>query len=132
QRTRDAGDGHLEWVGTYNTSRTAIFTHAGKDHTAGRVAFFLQHHRQPKGTIRPECGRCGCVAPRHVEDAPGRARARAATRTVILQLPAPNGNCGHGHDQAVEGRFDADGHAYCAACQRAADARRKARRQVAA
>jgi len=132
QRTRDAGDGHLAWTGTHSAGRTAVFTHHGTDHTAGRVAFFLHHHRQPEGTVKPECGRRGCVAPQHVEDAPGRARIRSLHRDIFRQLPAPARHCGNGHDQATEGRYDADGHTYCAACQRAADTRRKARRAVAA
>lgn len=129
--TRDAGDGHLDWTGP-RTKGVGTFTHAGIVYCAGRAAFLLYTGRQPVGTVKAECGRRGCVGLACVEDAPGRVRARAATRVVYLRKAPPTGNCRNGHSRAQYGRFDADGDAYCAECQRVAAARRLASSQGAA
>lgn len=70
-RTRPAGDGHLEWTGSFHVKSPA-FRHEGRMYMARRVAFQVAHQREPVGEVWPGCDWPGCVAPAHVEDQPMR------------------------------------------------------------
>lgn len=108
-RTVPAAGGHLLWTGcSYLRIRGVMYKPA-------RIAFALRTGREPVGYVLPECGLHGCVAPAHVEDQPGRQRIRAALRAVNGMAARP-AVCGHGHDQAVHGRYATNGRAYCNTC----------------
>ncbi|MEI5100355.1 hypothetical protein RB200_19730 [Streptomyces sp. PmtG] len=120
-----AEDGHLEWTGPRRAT-TPVMRHKGKHYSPAAIAFRIQHGRAPKGMVFAECGRPHCVAPAHVEDEPGRFRAREQLR-YLLGGRERKPVCGHGHDQAKHGRYAADGTAYCGACNTGqANARRAA------
>jgi hypothetical protein len=108
-RTVELEDGHLGWIGSQWVK------HDGIRYRNARVAFTIRTGREPEGNVKADCGLPGCVAPTHVEDEPGRYRNRLAYR-ALLGLPAPEGACGRGHDQAEYGRIRSDGKASCAAC----------------
>jgi hypothetical protein len=108
-RTVPADDGHVMWQGSpWMRFHGALLRPA-------RVAFTLRTGRQPEGPVWADCGVTGCVAPRHVEDRPGRQRARGQLRAVRGLPPRP-AVCAHGHDQDVHGRLDEGGRAYCNKC----------------
>jgi hypothetical protein len=75
-RTRPADDGHLLWAGAV-VHGTPVIRHRGRMHTARRIAFRIEHGREPVGLVRPGCGRDDCVAPAHVEDQPMRDQYNA-------------------------------------------------------
>ncbi|WP_393057674.1 hypothetical protein [Streptomyces sp. LN549] len=72
QRTRPVDGGHLEWTGHRTNCGTPFFRWMKKGYTAGRIAFVMQHGREPIGYALPGCGYRGCVAPAHLEDQPMR------------------------------------------------------------
>lgn len=61
-RTTPAGDGHLDWIGSY------YFKIRGVKHTARKVGFRQGHGRDPVGQVHTVCSRDGCVAPAHLAD----------------------------------------------------------------
>ncbi|MES9522408.1 hypothetical protein [Streptomyces capoamus] len=70
-------DGHVQWTGATNsTSRTPTALHGPHRESAYKVAFRLEHGRQPVGIVKPACGMRGCVAGAHMEDGPMRAARR--------------------------------------------------------
>lgn len=83
QRTRPVPGGHLEWTGHHTNSGTPFFRWAKKPFTAGRVAFVMQHGREPIGYARPGCGYRGCVAPAHMEDQPMRDQLRTQLASIF-------------------------------------------------
>ncbi|NED83513.1 hypothetical protein G3I76_25900, partial [Streptomyces sp. SID11233] len=88
------------------------------------IAFRMRTGREPVGQVRAECDVPYCVAPDCVEDEPGRLRIREQLRYLKGTAERPP-FCVHGHDQAVHGRYERDGTAYCHECkvaQRAARA----------
>lgn len=116
--TRPAGGGHVEWTGErQSTSGTPVMRYREKPYTAARVAFIVKYGREPVGYTFAECGMRHCVAPDHVDDEPGRARAREQLRYLTGRGERPD-VCVAGHDQSAHGRYEADGRAYCAACKR--------------
>ncbi|WP_432010140.1 hypothetical protein [Streptomyces cucumeris] len=127
--TRPVDGGHLEWTGERKSiSGTPAMRYREKTYTAAAIAFRIRHGRGPTGYAFAECGLHHCVAPDHVDDEPGRARTREQLRYL-------NGGrerkpyCPHGHDQAVHGRYQEDGRAYCEKCKR--QRARSARQEVA-
>lgn len=108
-RTIPADNGHLHWQGL------AWIKYHGVLYRPARIAFTLRAGRQPVGPVWADCGLTGCVAPAHVEDGPGRQRARQQLR-AIRGLPARPAVCAHGHNQTIHGRLDGDGRAYCNPC----------------
>lgn len=117
-RTLPVEGGHLEWLGERRPpSGIPILRHDGVAYTAARIAFRLQHGREPQGRVLADCGVAQCVAPGHVEDAPGRLRVREQLRFLDGRGVRPE-RCVRGHDQAVHGRYEASGTAYCQECKR--------------
>jgi hypothetical protein len=91
-------DGHMEWTGIKNsTTGTPIVQLGTQRVSAYKVAFQLEHNREPVGYLKPSCGKPGCVAGAHLQDAPMRETARPpkrqfnpppATRADIVALLA--------------------------------------------
>ncbi|MFI0233101.1 hypothetical protein [Streptomyces sp. NPDC017086] len=70
RRARPTGDGHYEWTGSFNGSTPFLKFGGranGRNLTAYRIAYRIKHGIEPSGTVRPVCGRRGCVAPDHVD-----------------------------------------------------------------
>ncbi|WEH40770.1 hypothetical protein [Streptomyces sp. AM 2-1-1] len=115
-KTRQVEDGHVEWTGSRGSAGTPVLAYRAKLHTAASIAFRIRTGRDPVGYVLPECGREHCVAQEHVEDEPGRQKAREQLRYLTGGTARP-GRCVHGHDQAVHGKYESDGRAYCGLCK---------------
>lgn len=79
------GDGHARWEGPW-AGRMPQICHPGKSgrkESALRVAFRLQYGREPVGQVKPGCDEPQCVARRHVEDRPLRARTKATFDAIF-------------------------------------------------
>jgi hypothetical protein len=120
--TRAVEGGHLEWRGRHHKAHgTPVFTHREQTYTARSVAFRIAHGRAPEGYVTVECGNPECVAPAHVDDEPGRTRARAQF-AAVLGIATALVECSRGHDATTHRRYDRAGRAYCGTCH--ADAKR--------
>lgn len=91
QRTRDAGNGHLDWTGTVRRG-IALLTYTDRadgkrQDSARRIGFRLLHGRDPVGNITSDCGYEGCVAPAHLEDRPMREKNRTTFAAIFGSLP---------------------------------------------
>ncbi|MFB6771113.1 hypothetical protein [Streptomyces sp. NPDC056337] len=85
------GDGHARWTGAW-AGRMPQIQHPGprgkgRKESALRVAFRMEHGREPTGYVRPGCGVSDCVARGHLTDrdmrhALARTRPRAASRSA--------------------------------------------------
>ncbi|MFD6421576.1 hypothetical protein [Streptomyces sp. NPDC060198] len=115
-KTVPLAGGHVDWTGSRGSAGTPVLAYRAKLHTAASVAFRIRTGRDPVGYVRPECGREHCVAPDHVEDEPGRQAVREQLRYLTGGTARP-GRCVHGHDQAVHGKYESDGTAYCGLCK---------------
>jgi hypothetical protein len=74
-------DGHMEWTGIRNsTTRTPVVQLGTLRTSAYKVAFLLEHNREPVGYLKPACGVPGCVAGAHLQDAAMRAAAKPPKR----------------------------------------------------
>ncbi|MEE4540956.1 hypothetical protein V2S66_03110 [Streptomyces sp. V4-01] len=125
-RTRPLDGGHLEWLGEHvGKSGTPVMHYREVSYTATAIAFRIRTGRNPVGYAIAECGHHHCVAPAHVEDDPGRQKAREQLRYLTGGQQRPE-RCAHGHDQAEHGRYSPTGGAYCGACNH----HRKQREQV--
>lgn len=123
--TRPVDGGHLEWTGErQQVSGTPVMRYREKSYPAAAIAFRVQHGRDPDGYARADCGFQHCVAPAHVDDTAARQRTREQLRFLTGGGVRP-ATCVHGHDQAVHGRYETDGRAYCEACKREQRAARK-------
>lgn len=115
--TRPIDGGHLGWAGERGTSTgTPILSYKGKRHPAAAVAFHIRTGRDPVGYVYAECEVRHCVSPQCVDDEAGRTRTREQLRYLTGGRERP-ARCVHGHDQAVHGRYETDGVAYCEACK---------------
>ncbi|WP_327368758.1 hypothetical protein [Streptomyces sp. NBC_01217] len=74
RRVRPAADGHMEWTGAYNSADVPTFSYHGTPTSARVIAFRIRTGRTPVGYVKAVCDHPGCVAPRCVEDKPGRDR----------------------------------------------------------
>ena len=117
-KTNPTDDGHLLWTGPRGAKGQLIVTHKGRQHSAQRVAFRIQHGRDPEGVVRITCDRDGCVHPEHTEDTATRQRNHLALRYIQGRTAMPEA-CPAGHDMAVHGHIDSGGDARCRACQAA-------------
>lgn len=118
-RTRPLKGGHLEWLGEHvGSAGTPVMRYREKSYTAAAIAFRIRTGRDPQGYAIAECGHRHCVAPDHVEDEPGRARAREQLRYLKGGQKRAE-RCRRGHDQAVHGRYTPTGVAYCRVCKEA-------------
>lgn len=76
--------GHVRWTGaTSHTTPTVWF--GGTTYSAYKVAFRIQHGRDPEGTVTSSCDMPGCVAGAHVEDQPMRRRRQEDERRAARQ-----------------------------------------------
>ena len=66
--TAPTPDGHLDWTGSLDRYGCARFTHAGRDYSAGRVAFEQRWGRPAVGPVRAGCDRPGCLLGDHLDD----------------------------------------------------------------
>lgn len=115
---RPVEGGHLEWTGERAaTSGTPVMRFREVSFSPAAIAFRWATGRDAVGNTFAECGHHQCVAPDHVDDEPGRAAVREQVRYLLGGAARPT-HCRHGHDQAVDGRYEADGTAYCEACKR--------------
>lgn len=117
-RTRPVDGGHLEWLGEHvGKSGTPVMRYKEKSFTAAAIAFRIRTGRDPDGYVMAECSLKHCVAPAHVEDEPGRQRAREQLR-YLQGGQQRRERCPQGHDQAEHGRYTPDGQrSYCEACK---------------
>lgn len=123
-RTRLVDGGHLEWLGEHvGAAGTPVMRYRENSYTAAAIAFRIRTGRDPQGYAIAECDVRHCVAPDHVEDEPGRQRAREQLRYLLGGQQRPE-RCGRGHDQAEHGAFTPDGRSYCRSCK--ADRKRAA------
>ncbi len=83
QRTQPVPGGHLEWTGYRTNAGTPFFRWMKKGYTAGRVAFVMQHGREPVGYALPGCDYPGCVAPAHLEDQTMRNQLRTQMADIF-------------------------------------------------
>ncbi|CAM5366001.1 MULTISPECIES: hypothetical protein [Streptomyces] len=126
-KTKRVAGGHVRWTGSKGSSAgTPVLAYRGAVVTAASVAFRIRTGRAPVGYVLPECGYHHCVAPEHVEDEPGRQKAREQLRYLMGGTARPE-RCVHGHDQAVHGKFEEDGVSYCARCKAEQRAAHRAR-----
>ncbi|MBZ6258159.1 hypothetical protein KVH22_21825 [Streptomyces olivaceus] len=114
---RPVGGGHAEWTGRRTKANgTATFTHHERTYTARSIAFRAHTGREPVGYVTAECDRPDwCVAPAHLEDEPGRTRARGAL-AVVTGRATSLVECSRGHATAEHRRYLPDGGPYCGAC----------------
>lgn len=63
RHTRSAPGGHLQWIGPRTQDLVPVLSHGPRRLTARRVAYVLEHGREPVGRVRPTCGFHWCVAP---------------------------------------------------------------------
>lgn len=76
-RAIPAAEGHVEWTGIKNsTTGTPVVQLGTLRVSAYKVAFRLEHGREPVGYLKPACGKPGCVAGAHLQDAPTREAAK--------------------------------------------------------
>lgn len=115
--TQPVDDGHLKWTGERRKATgTPVMRYKDGNYSPAAIAFRIKHGRDAEGYAIADCGLKHCVAPGHVEDEVGRTRTREQLRYVTggrERKPF----CVHGHDQAVHGRYEPDGTAYCEACK---------------
>lgn len=118
---------HMEWTGRRTKSNgTPVFTHRERTYTARSIAFRAHNGRAPEGYVTAECDEPDwCVAPAHMEDEPGRTRARQAL-AIITGRATPLVECARGHATAEHRRYLPDGSPYCGACHAEAKAARRA------
>lgn len=115
--TRPADGGHLEWTGERQSiSGTPVMRYREKPYGPAAIAFRIQHGREPKGYVYADCGMKHCVAPAHVDDEITRTQTREQLR-YLTGGRERKATCVHGHDQAVHGRYETDGRAYCHGCK---------------
>lgn len=86
QRTRPVPGGHLEWTGYRTNCGTPFFRWMKQGYTAGRIAFVMQHGREPVGKALPGCGYPQCVAPDHMQDRPMRDRLDAQYAAIFGEV----------------------------------------------
>ena len=116
--TRPVDGGHLEWTGERGSaSGTPVMRYREQSYSPAAIAYRIQHGREPKGYAYAECGLKHCVAPAHVDDETTRIQTREQLR-YLTGGRARKPVCNHGHDQAVHGRYETDGRAYCEECKR--------------
>jgi hypothetical protein len=82
-RTEPVEGGHLRWLGHIDRTGTPIVS-LGRDYqTAYRVAFRIEHGREPVGKAMPGCDYSGCAAPGHVDDQPMREKNRKTYAAIF-------------------------------------------------
>lgn len=81
-RTEELPDGHLRWTGHVGDG-TPLVRHAGRLHTAYRIAFTIRTGRAPAGYALPACDMERCVAPAHIDDRLGREATRTAYTAIF-------------------------------------------------
>lgn len=81
-RTEPVDGGHLRWTGaTSHGTPTVRFN--GGSYSAYRVAFRLQHDREPQGRVTATCDMPGCVSGWHVADQPMRDQTDALCEAIF-------------------------------------------------
>jgi hypothetical protein len=73
--------GHMRWDGSLRCG-TANLVYRQRNYSARRVAFTIQHGREPVGRVLPACRLGWCVAPACATDEPMR-RADAAFEAIF-------------------------------------------------
>jgi hypothetical protein len=131
QHAHPIDSGHMEWTGERSTtSNRPLLSYQYKHHSAAGIAFRIRTGRAPVGQVRADCGMPHCVAPDHVEDAPGRRRNREQLR-YLSGGSALQETCSRGHDQRTHGAINTNGLAYCNTCKRERDQRIRAQGDAA-
>jgi hypothetical protein len=78
---KPAGGGHMRWEGGLRCG-TANLVYRQRNYSARRIAFRIEHGREPVGRVRAGCGLAWCVAGGCATDGPMR-RADAAFRAIF-------------------------------------------------
>lgn len=60
--------GHRRWTGATHPTGTPVLYLRTQAMTVYRLAFRIEHGREPEGNVRPTCGYPFCVAGDHLED----------------------------------------------------------------
>lgn len=76
--------GHVRWTGSTSHATPTVWF-GGTTYSAYKVAFRIQHGRDPEGTVTSGCDMPGCVAGAHVEDQPMRRRRQEDERRAARQ-----------------------------------------------
>lgn len=80
-RTRPVDGGHLEWTGgRHHRGGVLVMRYMGKEYTAARIAYRIQHGTYPVGRAVPACGKKHCVAPAHLVDTVAKHRPTPGAR----------------------------------------------------
>lgn len=77
--------GHLRWTGPA-AHGTPVVRFDGGMHSAYKVAFSLQHGREPEGLVTSTCDMTGCVSGWHVADRPMRQKTEAAFEAIFGEV----------------------------------------------
>jgi hypothetical protein len=118
-RVQPVDGGHLIWTSSLGADGLPDLWWRRKSYEPTRIAFRIRTGRDPQGSARRNCDTPLCVAPEHVDDTAERQRVREQFRYLTGMGARPTA-CKGGHDQAVDGRLEANGTAYCTGCQREA------------
>lgn len=84
-RTRDAGNGHLDWIGAHTAEGAPRFNDHGTVITANQLAWKVGRKRPPVGRVQRDCDHPGCVAPDHLTDHRDRELIRAILRPTTTE-----------------------------------------------
>ncbi|MDX3314700.1 hypothetical protein P1S61_37735 [Streptomyces sp. ME08-AFT2] len=76
-----ADDGHVQWSGS-TSHDTPTLWFGGTKHSVYKVAFRIEHGREPQGTVTSGCDMPHCVAGAHVEDQPMREAKRQSEQRL--------------------------------------------------
>lgn len=84
ERCKETTDGHMRWTGYVNNAGTPALRWGGRQWSARRAAYEIQHGHPSIGRTAPGCGQQDCVAPAHIVDlgVPGRAAAYRGPRAA--------------------------------------------------
>ncbi|MEW2164356.1 hypothetical protein AB0912_15390 [Streptomyces sp. NPDC007084] len=81
-RTRHISGGHLLWLDQIDNG-IPVLTHAGRVHSARRIAWAMTHPGLPDGPVLPGCSVRTCVAPDHVIDHTTRHKLAALLHELL-------------------------------------------------
>jgi hypothetical protein len=85
-QAKPTSGGHMRWDGGIRCG-TANLVYRQRNYSARRVAFAIEHGREPVGRVLPGCGLGWCVAPACATDEPMR-RADAKYAAIFGEVAA--------------------------------------------
>lgn len=114
-RTRPVDGGHLLWTGLRNQHGVPLVRHAGRMHSAQRVAFRVHYGREPEGVVLAVCDVPRCVAGPCLDDEAARRRTRAQL-AALLGMDHSREHCPQGHPYAETVMYRSNGQRECKVC----------------